>query len=216
MLEPAYIFEWLAALAGLVFFYKYKQFPIKWVLVLVWLTVFVETAAKFQVLFIDGTNHLIYNCYLITSYPLLYYIIYSHMQHPLRKKIVAGIAIAVTTAMLFRAFTTPFLTTFMVYMFSLAVIGLVAILLLYAIDLLKSNNQITFKNRLELFVFAGYMIFGISYIPLSYVLTSFEFIQLGPETMSILYGIQNSTVIFMNILFIVGLIWTDPRKQISN
>lgn len=216
MVDIAYILEWIAAIAALVFFYKYKHRPIQLIIVLLWLTVLAETAARIPSLFIDGTNHLIYNCYLITSYPLLYYIIYRHIQHPLRKNIVMIIAFLVTSIVLLRAFTTPFMTQFMVYMFSVCTIALVIILLLYAVDVLKSNRRIVLKNSLELFVFVGYLFFGIAYIPLSFVLTSDDFIRLSRGAISIFSAIQNATAILMYALFIFGFIWTDSRRNLPN
>ncbi len=201
---------------GTVFFFKYRQLPIKLILPILWLTVIAETCARFPSLRIEGTNHFIYNCYLISSYPLLYLIIYRHIHNSIRKKYVMAIALIVVGVMLFRSFTTPFLTKFMVYMFSLSIIGLVILLLYYAVDLLKNNKRIILKDRLELFIFTGYLIFGISYIPLSYFTTSSDFFELSREALTIFSNIQQGTVILMNVIFIFGFIWTNSHQTSSN
>jgi len=201
---------------GTVFFYKYRHLPVKLILPILWITVIAETCARFPSLRIDGTNHFIYNCYLLTAYPLLYLIVYRHIKNSIRKKYVGAISIIVVAIMLFRAFTTPLLTEFMVFMFSLSIIGLVIILLYYAVDLLKNNARIILKNKLELFIFSGFMLFGISYIPLSFILTSEDFLQLSDEAINTLSSIQNSTVILMNLIFILGFIWTNSRENTSN
>jgi hypothetical protein len=211
-----YILECLAAIIATVFFHKYKHLPIKLIALILWGTVIAETCARFPSLRIGGTNHFIYNCYLVTAYPLLYLIIYRHIKNPIRKKYVGAISILVVSIMLFRAFTTPFLTEFMVFMFSLSIVGLVIILLYYAVDLLKNNTRIILKHKLELFIFSGFMLFGISYIPLSFILTSEDFLQLSREAINVLSNLQNSTVILMNVIFIFGFIWTKPRGNNSN
>lgn len=216
MTDFTFIFECFAAIIATVFFYKYKHLPIKLILPILWLTVIAETCARIPSLRIEGTNHFIYNCYLITAYPLLYFSIYKHIQNPIRKKSVGIIALIIFSVMIYRAFISAFITKFMVYMFSLSVIGLVILLLYYAVDLLKNNKHIILKNKLELFIFTGYLFFGISYIPLSFVLTSEDFLRLSREALNTLSNIQNSTVIFMNVIFIIGFIWTNPRNNDSN
>lgn len=216
MSEITFITEFVAAIVALVFYYKYKHLPIKYTLLVLWLTVIAETCARFPSLRIGGTNHFIHNCYFLTAYPLLYLIIYRHIKNGIRKKYVGAISILVISIMLFRAFTTPFLTEFMAFMFSLSILGLVIILLYYAVDLLKNNTRIILKHKLELFIFSGFMLFGISYIPLSFILTSEDFLQLSGEAINVLSSIQNSTVILMNVIFIFGFIWTNPRSNNSN
>lgn len=104
----------------------------------------------------------------------------------------------------------------MVYMFSLSIIGLIVLLSYYAVDLLKNNKRIILKDRLELFIFTGYLIFGISYIPLSYFTTSSDFLKLSREALTIFSNIQQGTVILMNVIFILGFIWTKPKDSDNN
>lgn len=216
MTDFTFIVECLAAVIATVFYTKYKHLPIKPILLILWLTVIAETCARIPSLRIEGTNHLIYNCYLVTAYPLLYLTIYHHIKNPIRKKYSRIIAISVVGILFLRGFTTPFLTKFMVYMFSLSIVGLVPLLLYYAVDLLKNNKQIILRHKLELFIFTGYLIFGIAYIPISFVTTGTELLSLSREALDILFNIQYMIVILMNAIFIFGFVWTKPRKTISN
>lgn len=216
MFEFTYITECIAALIALVFYNKYKHLPIKYILLILWLTVIAETCARIPALRIEGTNHFIYNCFLISAYPLLYLVVFKYIKNPLRKKFVGGISILVVAILLYNAITTPFLTVFMVYMFSLTIIGLVIILLLYAVDILNNRKRIVIKSRLEMFIFTGYLLFGISYIPLTFILTGYNDLNLSEGAMDILENIQKSTVIVMNVIFVIGFIYTKPNNLIKN
>jgi len=172
-----------------------------------------EVCARIKSIRIEGTNHLYYNLYILLVFPLLYYIIYRHTIAPHRKKkivIVSAIALAI---IIVRVFTTPFLTHFMVYMYILAMITLVINLLIYAIDLLKTNQPIVLRYRLELFIFCGFLIFGVCYIPISFFMIGLPFFTLSQEATMVLNQIQMPVVILMNTLFIFGLFWTKKIEK---
>ena len=206
----AYISEWIAAIAALVFYKKYRHTPIKTILWILWITVIIETCARIPALFIEGTNHLYYNCYLIIAFPLLYYTVYKHTLASGLQKTIAILSSIAILIMIVRALTTPFTTSFMVYMHSLAMLTLLIILLIYAVDLLKETQPIVLKHRLELFVFTGFLFFGISFIPLSFFVTGNSFYELSKDALEVLYVLQMILVLLMYFLFVFGFFWTDP------
>lgn len=208
--DIAYISEWIAAIAALVFYKKYRHTPIKTILWILWITVIIESCARIPAFFIQGTNHLYYNCYLITVFPLLFYTIYTHTLDTTRKKTIAVISSIAVAIIIVRAFTTPFVNSFMVYIHSLAMITLLIILLIYAVDLLKDRQPIVLKHRLELFIFSGFLLFGISFIPLSFFVTGNGFYPLSAQALDVLYTIHMVLVLWMYVLFVFGFIWTRP------
>lgn len=212
--EITYIIEWIAAIIALLYYYKYRYTPIKTVLWILWITVAIEFCARITEWRIEGTNHFFYNCYILTVFPLLYYTIYRHIKQASRKKAIRIISLLTLVILIIRAFTTPFLTQFMVYMYCLGMLALIINLLFYAIDLLKNNAQIVLKNKLELFIFTGFTLFGISYMPLSFFMTGADLFDLSLKGYTILQNLQLSIVIVMNMLFIFGFIWTlkQPRN----
>ena len=213
--ELAYISEWIAAIAALIFYKKYKHTPIKTILWILWITVAMESCARIPAIFIQETNHLYYNCYLITVFPLLFYTIYKHTLAPKRKKSSAILSSIAVVIMIVRALNSPFSTAFMIYMHSLAMITLLITLLIYAIDLLKDTEPIVLRYRLELFVFTGFLLFGISYVPLSFFVTGNSVYELSREALDILYSIQMIIVLFMYLLFVFGFVWSRPAARMN-
>lgn len=211
MNSAEYISEWLAAIFALIFFYKYKSAPIRTVLLILWIAIIAETAAG---LWIDAghtNNHWIYNCYAILFYGLFYKMIYDHIKDIKRKRIVAVISLVMLLAILIRSLTTPFFTRFMAHTFNVATGVMVVNLMYYAIDLLKSDITFVLRERLDAFVFVAYLLFAVSFIPLSPLVFSIWGESLSTETSNILNSIQAMILIFMNLILIFGFIWT--RKQ---
>ncbi|RMB56547.1 hypothetical protein EAX61_14150 [Dokdonia sinensis] len=205
-----YISEWLAAIFALIFFYKYRMQPIRLVLLILWIAIIAETAAR---LWIDAgytNNHWIYNCYAILFYGLFYKMTYDHIKNSKRKKIVALLSILMLAVIIFRSFTSPFATRFMTHTFNVATAVMVINLMYYAIDLLKSDINFILRERLEAFVFVAYAIFAVSFIPLSPLVFAIwgDFSSSAAQTLS---DIQGAILIVMNLILIFGFVWT--RKQ---
>jgi hypothetical protein len=178
------------------------------VVLLLWITVVAEIAARVYTAVGYDNNHWIYNVYAILFYGLFYKMVYDHIHHPTRKKIVAITAIVMFLAIIFRAITTPFFSLYMVHIFNLATFVMVFHLMYYAIDLLKSDANFRLKNNLEIFIFGGYLLFAVSFIPLAPFIFGIWMPDLSQHYYDLLRDIQGGIVIVMNLTFIYGFVWT--------
>ena len=211
--DLAYISEWATAIVALLCYKKYRHTAMQPIVFILWIVVAIEVCARIESIRIEGTNHIYYNAYIITIFPLLYYTIYKHTLVAHRKKRILIISAITIAIILLRAVTASFLTHFMIYMYILAMIALVINLLIYAVDLLKTNMRIVLKNRLDLFIFSGFLIFGVSYIPLSFFMMGLPIFELSASATGMLSSLQLSIVVLMNIIFILGFFWTSPIKR---
>lgn len=207
-----YISEWLAAIFALIFFYKYKSKPIRTVLFILWIAILAETGARLWIDIGHANNHWIYNCYAILFYGLFYKMTYDHITNKKGRKAVATLSIIMLLAILFRSLTTPFATRFMSHTFNIATGIMVLNLMYYAIDLLKSNVPFVLRERLEAFVFTAYLLFAVSFIPLSPLVFAIWGKGLSLETGNTLSDIQGVILIFMNLMLIFGFIWTKKQR----
>jgi hypothetical protein len=214
MNELEFISECLAAIGALFCYNKYKHKPIRTVLLLLWIAVIAEAAARLYIIAGNDNNHGIYNCYALLFYGLFYKMVYDHIQDPLRKKIVLILSVAMFLVIAFRAITTPFFSRFMTYVFNLATGVMVLQLMYYAIDLLKSNVRFQFKHNLEMIVFGAYLLFAISFIPLSPLVFGILLSDFLSETsQKLFFTIHGGLLISMNLILISGFLWTKAKKQ---
>lgn len=202
------ILQCLAAIVALLCYPKFKAKPIRMVLLLLWITLVAEIGARAYTAAGYDNNHWIYNVYAILFYGLFYKMVYDHIHHPTRKKIVAISAIIMFLAIIFRALTTPFFSLYMVHVFNLATFVMVFHLMYYAIDLLKSDADFRLKNNLEIFIFGGYLLFAVSFIPLAPFIFGIWMPDLSRQYYELLGDIQGGIVIVMNLTFIYGFVWT--------
>lgn len=208
-----YISELLAAITATIFFYKYKYLPVRLILVILWAALLTETGAHLYSTYVYPNNHWVYNLYSYIFYILIFKMVYDYIENATRKKIVATLAILTILAITARALTTPVLTRYMTGTYNIALGIVIIALLYYAIDRLKSNAPLRPKQELELYIFSGYLLFGISFVPISW----FRMGQLGFDYSesfdATLRLIQMITLVAMNALFIFGFIWTQPKSK---
>ena len=212
MTTAMYISEGLAAIIATVFYYKYRHLPVRLILIILWTAVLTEIGASAYTHYIYPNNHWVYNLYSFIFYTLIFKMVYDHINNRVRKKIVASLAVLTIIGIILRAMTTSVLTRYMTSAYNLAMAVMVIISLFYAIDRLQSDAPLKPKKELELFIFGAYLLFGISFIPISW----FRVGQLGTEYSQSFHDnlltIQGVVLIVMNSLLIVGFIWTRPLK----
>ena len=205
------IIQCLAAIVASVCYPKYKHKPVRMVLLLLWIAVVAEIAGRVYTAVGFDNNHWIYNVYSLLFYGLFYKMVYDHIQNLTRKKIVATTAIIMFLVIGYRAFTTPFLTRYMVHVFNIATFVMVLHLMYYAIDLLKSNANFKLKHNLEVFIFGGYLLFSVSFIPLAPFIFGIWLPDMSRSIYTLFSDIQGVIIIIMNLIFIYGFLWTKEQ-----
>ncbi len=206
-----FIFECLAMVAALATLYKYKHKPIRIVALILVITVIAESAARWYIAIGYNNNHWIYNLYGFVLYALLYKMVYDHITNSIRKRIVGLLSILMLIAIVIRATTTAVLTTFMAHTYNISAIVLVILLMYYAIDLLKRNDRFEPLKNLEIYVFAAYMLFAVSFIPLAPLVFGIWLEDLSKTTIATLSTIHGVIVILMNLILIYGFLWVKEQ-----
>lgn len=169
------------------------------------------TVAKLYTVYVYPNNHWIYNLYTFVFFGLFYKMVYDHIQNSTRKNILAALSLLMMLGLIVRAVTTPVLTHFMDRAFTAGTIVMIFNLMYYAIDLLKNNQKIQLKSNLQFFVFAAYLIFGITFIPLSYFLFGQAGDGYSDRFYTVFRAIHTAAIVGMHGLLIFGFIWTKPK-----
>lgn len=209
MLTPYYISEVLAALASSIYFYKYRQTPMWLIMPILWLAVITETVGHLYFEYIYPNNHWIYNIYAFLYYGLFYLIIYWHVKHPKRRKVILYLSIAVMVVFIINCYFTNPITKPLTYATIAGTLIMTIHLMFACIEVLKSTKILKLKNSLPFFIFGGYLIIEVALIPISLIRN----VDIYSWTDEVYHGVNHllgAILIIVNALFIFAFSWTQP------
>ncbi len=157
--------EFLAALFATIYFSKYKNTSLKWILILLWYIPVNEFFCQF--ILEVGDEYIFYNFYrLITCFGLLW-ITKNELVSTRRKKYINILIVLCALAFIINfSFVNPF-NQYVEVAFTLSTLLIVLGLLLYLVELLSSDQVIEVSRDLFLWISCGFLIFHISYPILS-------------------------------------------------
>lgn len=206
--------EILAAIFGVIYFFKYRNTPLKPWIILLFLAPLAEIIGDWYSDHITNNNHIIFNIYGILHQLILLKIIFDFITHPIRKNLI--LSIMGTSVLLFvinctyANIVTDFLSLHEIAHTAFIIIALA----LYLVDTLNRNTILEFRKNLPCIVFCGYIIFNIVNLPISFTFQYLVRMKTGLDTIyPILHSVQGGTIILINVIFIFGLILTHPNLK---
>lgn len=206
--------EILVAIMASIFFYKYKNSPLKYLLIILWLVVFTE---KFSNIIVEK-NFLFYkNNYNFWLYNIMYplwkiiylIIFYKILNNDLFKKwvkrfiVIYCIALAVNWLFL----EENFLTDLESYSSIIGALFVTVSSIFYLIELLRSDKIIIFHKKLMFWVSIGLMIFYSSSIPFIIMRSFYSKLAYIHNIFIIDYLLAT----LMYLLFTFGFIWSKKE-----
>ena len=206
--------EILAALFGTFYFYKYRNTSLKPWIILLYLAPLAEITGEWYSNNVNYNNHIIFNIYGIINQLILLKIIFDLIAVPQYKKAILWIMGVSGLLFVVNSSYASVVTDFLTLSESAGTILLIIALAIYLIDTLKNDNILKFRNNLAFIVFSGYMIFSIVYLPIFFAFQYLVDMKTGGETLyPVLLTVQGSAIIVMNMLFIFGVLWTQPNLK---
>lgn len=210
--------EIVAAIIGTLFIYKYKKTSLKYFLYLLWYIVFTEILGKYADelnLSYIGENGVKYNFWL---YNLLYsiilpvlYLIYFNLIKTAKFKfwIKIFVYLFLIISIINWSFIQNFRTEWLDTPFIVGAIFLTIIILLYFIELLRSEKIVTFHKSLLFWISVGLLIFYTSTIPFRVVQNIYA---TSPDISIVkLFIIKYILAIAMYVIFSFGFIWSKKE-----
>lgn len=211
--------EVLAAITGLVFFYKYKNTKLKYFLFYLLLVVFVEffggyiTKNKILV-FVDENgfvyNMWLYNCYRFIVFTLFFYIYYSIIDNKVYKKSIKIFAIIYCSIYVLNWI---FLQNFIKESSELPKITgslfLIITIIFYFLELLRSEKVLIYHKMLSFWISIGLLIFYSGNIPFALKWNNYMLIKGVHKLFLIVYVLA----ILMYLIFTFGFIWSKKEEN---
>ncbi len=215
MRSSAIAAECLAAVLGIVFFYKYKNTILKYFLFYLIYIVFIENFGIYLYSYLSknplgdiDNNSIVYNIYNIVSFSyflLLYRYFITNKSH---KKWIYSFFIIYLVTVFINAFFENYLKEPQTIPYIVASILLIITIVFYFIELLNSRKVLHVKHNLLFWIAVGLLIYYIGNIPFRIVRGYYAHLA----DISILFLINISLTIVMNLCFIIGFIWSNKKQ----
>lgn len=213
--------ELLAAIIGTIYFYKFKQTPLKYFLLILWYITLTEFtgwyASEKNVLVFFDENGIDYNYWL---YNLLYFVFFNMVLFIYLKSIKKiehkfWIKIFIITYILISIINWSFIQSFIFEMSNLPFVSgsifLIISIIFYFIQLLKSEEIKRFEKKLLFWISIGLLLFHSGTIPFSLKHNDYALIPGIHKLFLIIYVLS----IIMYLVFTFGFIWSDKEKDID-
>lgn len=198
--------ELLTAIVAFIYYYKYKNSNLKWLLFLLWYIALNDIIGYFsRVYFGIIYNAILYNIMYVLNFTILLYIYKTSVKNVLSKKIISYFSYLYLFSVVIDIFYKNYFIEAQSLPFIIGSFFLIISIILYFIEILNSEEILSIKNNLLFYISVGLLLYYTSSIPFrivqEYYLTN----------VSTLYGIKFSFVIIMNLFFIYGFIWSKKK-----
>ncbi len=201
--------EFIAALFGTFYFYKYKNTDINFLILLLWYIPVNEMLCQY-IFPRSEIGYLLYNLYdLIVSSTILI-MLKTQIRLKARKNIVLVLLVLCITIFLISLFFFNPFKEFSKSNFTIFTVLVITALLIYFIDLLNSDKILLLSKNLFLIINLGFLIFFIAYPVIS---LAREFISEDPKINGLLNNIQFTVAILSYLTIAFGFYYGNKIEM---
>lgn len=201
--------EFIAALFGTFYFYKYKNTDINFLILLLWYIPVNEMLCQY-IFPRSEIGYLLYNLYdLIVSSTILI-MLKTQIRLKTRKNIVLVLLVLCITIFLISLFFFNPFKEFSKSNFTIFTVLVITALLIYFIDLLNSDKILLLSKNLFLIINLGFLIFFIAYPVIS---LAREFISEDPKINGLLNNIQFTVAILSYLTIAFGFYYGNKIEM---
>ena len=201
--------EFIAALFGTFYFYKYRNTDINILILLLWYIPINEMLCQY-IFPRSEIGYLLYNLYdLIVSSTILI-MLKTQIRLKTRKNIVLVLLVLCITIFLISLFFFNPFKEFSKSNFTIFTVLVITALLIYFIDLLNSDKILLLSKNLFLIINLGFLIFFIAYPVIS---LAREFISEDPKINGLLNNIQFTVAILSYLTIAFGFYYGNKIEM---
>lgn len=225
---PVNILEIAALLSG-IYYLKKTGKPLainKYLVVVLWYTVISDLIGAYAPIgyfsdykyfgFVKDTlivrNLWLYNCYFLISYSFFIYYFISYLTNEYYKKIAKYvIGLYVISGISYIIISNTFFTAYSIFSITVGSLLLLISIILFYLDVLKSDEIIKLKRYLPIYISIGVLFFNLCVVPLQLFSKYFKAInELYVNISSFISLIGN---VFMYSAFIIGFLMCTPKRK---
>lgn len=203
------VLQFVSAIIGSIYFYKYRNTFLKFFLVILWYTAINDFVSSYFVRLFNGNNVILYNIYqiLVFSYILLLY--KSSLSKWKNKRWINPFVFLYLFSVVIMSFFISFRFDYFIIPFIVGAVFIIVSVILYFSELLNSDRIIDINTTLMFWISMAMLIYYVPSIPF-YVVRNY-YVQ--SSTIPIVYYLNYFLIFVVNILYIAGFIWSGKEQK---
>lgn len=210
--EGSLYLEVLTAIIATIFYNKYKNSSLKFILIFLWYVVLNEFFGLFLKEYTENKhNDVIYNIYGIISFVFFLTIYKRFVKKEKFKQYISYFIISCIVFYIVTIFFVDFTKNILTIPYIFSSITLIISIIFYFIEILNSERILLVSKDILFWISVGLFIFQIGIIPFMIIREFYiEFIQMQLNVILLLYYML---IYVLNICYITGFIWGQKLQS---
>lgn len=207
-----YFFTYLqiiTAIAGSLCYYKYKDTYLKYFLFLLWFIVLNDVFAEIYRMKVSPHDNFFYNTSQLISFSLYFLLFRNAVKKTINRKVIVTLFFLYYCFYIFCLFFENFFSNYFLNSFIFGGILIIISILIYIVEILKTDKIIQINKMLLLWISIGLLFFLIPNIPFS-IIRNFDKNSPTIPNINIVYFIL---LFFYNVIIITGFISSSKTQK---
>ena len=205
-------FAILAAITSSVFYYKYRKSYLFIISPFLWYTAINEFVVIKLDEVLENDTGIFYNIHQIILFAILFWVIYKSLKNSKRIYILKVLVVIYTIIQIVDISINNFMSDYLSLSYLIGGVTVTIGIILYAIELLESQDIKFLHKDLTVWFLTANLFFWISYLPI-YIIQDKYYDTISSDLAISLKYIQISCIIILNLLYIVGFIYSEKKHD---
>lgn len=204
------LLQFITAVIGTIYYYKYKNSVLKYFLYLLWYTSLNDVLGYFyQDITNAANNYFIYNFYQVLRFSIILFIYKSYVESIDYKKLIKVFIGAYCLSVVINFFVEDFFETYFVNTFIIGATLIATSVLFYLFEVLKSDKVLYVTESLIFWVSFAHLVYFVPNVPFYIVRKYYS----DSSSIPYIFMINYFLLLVYYLILILGFIWSKPESQ---
>lgn len=204
------LLQFITAVIGTIYYYKYKNTVLKYFLYLLWYTSLNDVLGYFyQDITNAANNYFIYNFYQVLRFSIILFIYKSYVESIDYKKLIKVFIGAYCLSVVINFFVEDFFETYFVNTFIIGATLIATSVLFYLFEVLKSDKVLYVTESLIFWVSFAHLVYFVPNVPFYIVRKYYS----DSSSIPYIFMINYFLLLVYYLILILGFIWSKPESK---
>lgn len=204
------ILQFITAIVGSIYYYKFKNTVLKYFLFLLWYTSLNDTIGLlYQSINNASSNYFIYNIYQIIRFIVILFIYKIYVESKFSKKIITAFIITYCLSVVINFFVESFWNDYFLNTFIIGSSCIAISVLLFMFEILRSEKVLYISESLIFWISSAYLIYFVPNIPFYIVRKYYS----DSSTVPYIFIVNYFLLLAYYLIHIIGFIWSKPETK---
>lgn len=202
-------FQVFIAIIASIYYYKYKNSYLKYILYLIWYATLNECFGLLYTKYINENNSVVFNIYQIIEFSFYLFLYKNVINSATRKNIIKSFIVMYYVSIIVNCFYENFLTNYFSNNFIFGAFLIDIAIVIYLIEILNSDKIIYINKSLLFWISVANLIYYVPSIPFN-VVTKY---YLNSPTIPYIYLISYLLSFIVFIILTAAFIWSNKEQK---